>query len=93
MSSLHLAEAHTTAGGRSYLYQPTWPAPAMDGVFDATQPIGTEPGVTPYPADTTHRVWADRNLQRPSAATALTRHHQDHLARARKQCPGHEAVT
>jgi para-nitrobenzyl esterase len=35
MPSLHLADAHTAGGGRAYVYQLTWPAPAMGGVFGA----------------------------------------------------------
>ena len=35
MPSLHLAEAHITAGGRAHLYELTWPAPGMGGAFGA----------------------------------------------------------
>ncbi|MEU9333853.1 carboxylesterase family protein [Streptomyces sp. NPDC048290] len=35
MPSLHLAEAHTRGGGRSYVYELTWPAPADDGTLGA----------------------------------------------------------
>ncbi|WP_030373032.1 carboxylesterase/lipase family protein [Streptomyces rimosus] len=35
MPSLHLAEAQTAAGGRAHVYELTWPAPGMDGVFGA----------------------------------------------------------
>lgn len=120
MPSLHLAEAHATAGGRPYLYRLNWPAPAMGGGFGAchgldvglvfgnlsaglsalligeqppadavalsqwmrsawtafattgtpgwpecdteqrlTELIDTEPRVTPYPDETTRRIWAD----------------------------------
>ncbi|MFW3170901.1 carboxylesterase/lipase family protein [Geodermatophilus sp. CPCC 206100] len=33
--SLHLATAHTAGGGRSHLYELTWPAPAAGGVLGA----------------------------------------------------------
>ncbi|MFD7027741.1 carboxylesterase/lipase family protein [Streptomyces sp. NPDC059917] len=35
MPSLHLAEAQTRAGGRAHVYELTWSAPGMGGVFDA----------------------------------------------------------
>ncbi|MFI1285206.1 hypothetical protein ACH4U5_31375 [Streptomyces sp. NPDC020858] len=35
MPSLHLAQAQTAAGGRSHLYELTWPAPGMGGVLGA----------------------------------------------------------
>ncbi|MET0693210.1 MAG: carboxylesterase family protein [Propionibacteriaceae bacterium] len=35
MPSLHLAEAQSGAGGRAYVYEVTWPAPGMGGVFGA----------------------------------------------------------
>jgi para-nitrobenzyl esterase len=35
MPSLHLAEAHVTGGGRSYLYELTWAAPGMGGAMGA----------------------------------------------------------
>jgi para-nitrobenzyl esterase len=35
MPSLHLAEAHAAAGGRTHLYELTWPAPGMDGALGA----------------------------------------------------------
>ena len=35
MPSLHLAEAQTAAGGRAHVYELTWPAPGMGGVFGA----------------------------------------------------------
>ena len=35
MPSLHLAAAHTAGGGRSYLYELTWPAPASGGALGA----------------------------------------------------------
>ncbi|WP_329544875.1 carboxylesterase family protein [Streptomyces sp. NBC_01356] len=35
MPSLHLAQAQTAAGGRAHLYELTWPAPGMGGVFGA----------------------------------------------------------
>ncbi|HLU53999.1 MAG TPA: carboxylesterase family protein [Pseudonocardia sp.] len=35
MPSVHLAEAHTAGGGRSHLYELTWPTPALGGVFGA----------------------------------------------------------
>ncbi|MEP6799712.1 MAG: carboxylesterase family protein, partial [Lapillicoccus sp.] len=35
MPSLHLAEAQLEAGGVAYLYELTWPAPGMGGVFGA----------------------------------------------------------
>jgi para-nitrobenzyl esterase len=35
MPSLHLAEAQATAGGRTYLYELTWPAPGMGGALGA----------------------------------------------------------
>ncbi len=35
MPSLQLAAAHTAGGGRSHLYELTWPAPAAGGVFGA----------------------------------------------------------
>jgi para-nitrobenzyl esterase len=35
MPSVHLAEAHTAGGGRSHLYELTWPSPALGGVFGA----------------------------------------------------------
>ncbi|MFH9424163.1 carboxylesterase/lipase family protein [Streptomyces sp. NPDC017529] len=33
MPSLHLAEAHISGGGTSYLYELAWPSPAMGGVL------------------------------------------------------------
>lgn len=35
MPSLHLAQAQTAAGGRAHVYELTWPAPGMGGVFGA----------------------------------------------------------
>jgi para-nitrobenzyl esterase len=35
MPSLHLAESQVRAGGRAYLYELTWPAPGMGGIFGA----------------------------------------------------------
>ena len=35
MPSLQLATAHTAGGGRSYLYELTWPAPAFGGAWGA----------------------------------------------------------
>jgi para-nitrobenzyl esterase len=35
MPSVHLAEAHSAGGGRSHLYELTWPTPALGGVFGA----------------------------------------------------------
>lgn len=35
MPSLHLAEAQAAAGGRTHLYELTWSAPGMGGVFGA----------------------------------------------------------
>jgi len=35
MPSLHLAEAHAAGGGRTFLYELTWPAPGMGGVLGA----------------------------------------------------------
>ena len=35
MPSLHLAEAQLAAGGAAYLYELTWPAPGMGGIFGA----------------------------------------------------------
>jgi para-nitrobenzyl esterase len=35
MPSVHLAEAQRRAGGTAYLYELTWPAPAMDGALGA----------------------------------------------------------
>ncbi|HET6295309.1 MAG TPA: carboxylesterase family protein [Kribbella sp.] len=35
MPTLHLADAQLAAGGRAYLYELTWPAPAMDGAIGA----------------------------------------------------------
>ncbi|TWF79593.1 para-nitrobenzyl esterase [Pseudonocardia hierapolitana] len=35
MPSVHLAEAHAAGGGRSHLYELTWPSPALGGVFGA----------------------------------------------------------
>lgn len=35
MPSLHLAEAQLATGGRAYVYELTWPAPGMGGVFGA----------------------------------------------------------
>lgn len=35
MPTVHLAQAQTTAGGRAYLYELTWPAPGMGGVLGA----------------------------------------------------------
>ncbi|MFC8414379.1 carboxylesterase/lipase family protein [Streptomyces coelicoflavus] len=35
MPSLHLAEAHLAGGGRSHVYELTWPAPAFDGALGA----------------------------------------------------------
>ena len=35
MPSLHLAEAQTAAGGPAHVYELTWPAPGMGGVFGA----------------------------------------------------------
>ncbi|GAA1173987.1 carboxylesterase family protein [Kitasatospora gansuensis] len=35
MPTLHLAHAHTAAGGRTHVYELTWPAPAMDGALGA----------------------------------------------------------
>ncbi|GAB2791242.1 carboxylesterase/lipase family protein [Streptomyces daliensis] len=35
MPSLHLAEAHATAGGRTHVYELTWEAPGMDGILGA----------------------------------------------------------
>jgi len=35
MPSLHLAHAQTTAGGRAYVYELTWPAPGMGGALGA----------------------------------------------------------
>ncbi|ATL32647.1 Putative carboxylesterase [Streptomyces formicae] len=35
MPSLHLARAQTEGGGRAHLFELTWPAPGMDGIFGA----------------------------------------------------------
>ena len=35
MPSLHLAEAQTAGGGRAHVYELTWPAPGMGGIFGA----------------------------------------------------------
>ena len=35
MPTLHLARAHAASGGRTYLYELTWPAPGMGGVMGA----------------------------------------------------------
>jgi len=35
MPTLHLAEAQTGAGGRVHVYELTWPAPGMGGIFGA----------------------------------------------------------
>jgi para-nitrobenzyl esterase len=35
MPSVHLAEAHSAGGGRSHLYELTWPTPALGGLFGA----------------------------------------------------------
>ena len=35
MPTLHLAEAHAAAGGRTHVYELTWPAPAMGGALGA----------------------------------------------------------
>ncbi len=35
MPSLHLAQAHAAAGGRTFLYELTWPAPGMGGGLGA----------------------------------------------------------
>ncbi len=35
MPSLRLAEAHAAAGGRTYVYELTWPAPGMGGILGA----------------------------------------------------------
>ncbi len=35
MPTLHLAEAHAAAGGRTHLYELTWPAPGMGGALGA----------------------------------------------------------
>jgi para-nitrobenzyl esterase len=35
MPSLHLAQAQLDAGGRAHLYELTWPAPGMGGMFGA----------------------------------------------------------
>ena len=35
MPTLHLAQAHTTGGGRTRFYELTWPAPAMGGILGA----------------------------------------------------------
>lgn len=35
MPSLHLAQAQTTGGGRAHVYELTWPAPGLGGVFGA----------------------------------------------------------
>ncbi|GAA2829019.1 carboxylesterase family protein [Kitasatospora sp. CM 4170] len=35
MPSLHLARARAAGGGRAHVYELTWPAPGMDGVFGA----------------------------------------------------------
>ena len=35
MPSLHLAQAQLAAGGRAHLYELTWPAPGMGGIFGA----------------------------------------------------------
>lgn len=35
MPTVHLADAHIAGGGRAYLYELTWPAPGMGGVFGA----------------------------------------------------------
>lgn len=35
MPSLHLAQAHAAAGGRTHLYELTWPAPGFGGVLGA----------------------------------------------------------
>ncbi|MEU3778771.1 carboxylesterase family protein [Streptomyces sp. NPDC032472] len=35
MPTLHLAEAHAAAGGRTYAYELTWPAPGMGGALGA----------------------------------------------------------
>lgn len=35
MPSVHLAAAHTAGGGRSHLYELTWPSPVLGGVFGA----------------------------------------------------------
>jgi len=35
MPSLHLAQAQLAAGGRAFLYELTWPAPGLGGIFGA----------------------------------------------------------
>ena len=35
MPTLHLAQAHAAAGGRTHLYELTWPAPGMGGALGA----------------------------------------------------------
>jgi para-nitrobenzyl esterase len=35
MPTLHLAEAQVAGGGRAHVYELTWPAPGMDGIFGA----------------------------------------------------------
>jgi para-nitrobenzyl esterase len=35
MPSVHIAEAHTAGGGRSHLYELTWPTPTFGGLFGA----------------------------------------------------------
>ena len=35
MPTLHLAQAHAAAGGRTHLYELTWTAPGMGGVLGA----------------------------------------------------------
>jgi para-nitrobenzyl esterase len=35
MPTLHLAQAHAAAGGRTYFYELTWTAPGLDGVLGA----------------------------------------------------------
>jgi para-nitrobenzyl esterase len=35
MPTVHLAQAQVTAGGRAHLFELTWPAPGMGGVFGA----------------------------------------------------------
>jgi para-nitrobenzyl esterase len=35
MPTMHLADAHAAAGGRTHVYELTWPAPGMDGALGA----------------------------------------------------------
>ena len=95
MPSLHLAAAHTAGGGRSYLYELTWPAPASGdalgachflevplvfGVLD--RGLAAQLIGTPPPPEA-----RELSVQMQTAWTAFARRRPTRLARPQRPAP------